>query len=77
MHHPTDRIIHTMAFDTPDVEHALKSWGGGGGAQSNFPTCDHQNTFNLIITYILFFLGGLGATAMRGREKWKEQTLLN
>ena len=36
----------------------------GGGAQSNFPTRDHQNIFNLILTYIFiyfsnfFFLGG-------------------
>ena len=32
-------------------------WGGGGGwAQSNFPTCDHQNIFNLILTYIYIFI---------------------
>ena len=24
MHHPTDRIAHTMAFDTPVVEHWLE-----------------------------------------------------
>ena len=24
MHHPTDRITHTMAFDTPVVEHWLE-----------------------------------------------------
>ena len=24
MHHPTDRITHTMAFVTPDVEHWLE-----------------------------------------------------
>ena len=24
MHHPTDRIIHTMAFVTPVVEHWLE-----------------------------------------------------
>ena len=24
MHHPTDRIIHTTAFDTPVVEHWLE-----------------------------------------------------
>ena len=29
--------------------------GGGGGAQSNFPTRDHQNIFNLILTHI--FMG--------------------
>ena len=26
--------------------------GGGHGAQSNFPTRDHQNIFNLILTHI-------------------------
>ena len=29
---------------------------GGGGAQSNFPTRDHQNKFNLILTYIYIYL---------------------
>ena len=24
VHHPTDRIIHTTAFDTPVVEHRLE-----------------------------------------------------
>ena len=49
--------------------------GGGGGAQSNFPIRDHQNIFNLILTYILYkiFLENIwgarppapmGATAM-------------
>ena len=33
----------------------LRTWGGGGGAQSNFPTRDHQNIFNLILTYIFIF----------------------
>ena len=33
-------------------------WGGWGEAQSNFPTHDHQNIFNLILTY--FFFGGWG-----------------
>ena len=48
--------------------------GGGGWAQSNFPTRDHQNIFNLILTYICFvffvvffgtfiFWGGAGAGA--------------
>ena len=39
----------------------------GGGAQSNFPTCDHQNIFYLIhiwIFYIFFnILGGGGGDA--------------
>ena len=26
-----------------------KTGGGGGGAQSNFPTGDHENIFNLIL----------------------------
>ena len=30
----------------------LKTGGGGGGAQSNFPTLGHQNIFTLILTYI-------------------------
>ena len=32
MHHPTDRITHTMAFVTPVMEHWLEreiaQWGG-------------------------------------------------
>ena len=31
------------------VECPEKLGGGGGGAQSNFPTRDHQNIFNLIL----------------------------
>ena len=36
---------------------------GGGGAQSNFPTRDHQNIFNLILiwSYIVWGEGGGGA----------------
>ena len=34
MHHPTDRIAHTMAFVAPVVEYWLEQeiaqWGGGG-----------------------------------------------
>ena len=33
-------------------EGGTKKNGGGGGARSNFPTRDHQNIFNLILTYI-------------------------
>ena len=46
--------------------------GEGGGAQSNFPTCDHQNIFNLILiwSYNLFIFkylreGGGGGGGMR------------
>ena len=28
MHHPTDRIAHTMAFVTPVMEHWLEKWNG-------------------------------------------------
>ena len=43
----------------PGPLHALKKWGGGWGAglaQSNFPTRDHQNIFNLILTYIYIYI---------------------
>ena len=66
MHHPTES--RTVACP--------EKLGGGGGAQSKFPICDHQNLFNLILIYIyiiiIFFIyifgggGGeaTGATAM-------------
>ena len=43
----------------------------GVGAQSNFPTRDHQNIFNLILSYIyilIFFenIGGGGYEAALG-----------
>ena len=40
-----------------------KTGGGGGGAQSNFPTHDHQNIFNLILFFLenILFWGVLGA----------------
>ena len=38
--------------------------GGGRGAQSNFPTRDHQNIFNLILTYI--YINGVGSAGGGG-----------
>ena len=51
-----------------------KLGGGGGGAQSNFPTRDHQNIFNLILTYIYYYymdfvLGG-GGGGMGPQPLW-------
>ena len=43
--------------------------GGGGEAQSNFPTRDHQNIFNLILIWSFFcwkYLGGTGTPAPIG-----------
>ena len=36
--------VHINAIACPE-----KLGGGGGGAQCNFPTRDHQNIFNLIL----------------------------
>ena len=39
-----DKYIHIRAVACPE-----KLGRGGGGAQSNFPTRDHQNICNLIL----------------------------
>ena len=49
MHHPTDRIIHTMAFITPVVEHWLEENIGHGKRRVlyNFHLLDLFSNFHL------------------------------
>ena len=48
--------VNLDVFYTSKIVDGLKNWGGGGGgAQSNFPTRDHQNIFNLSLTFFFFF----------------------
>ena len=47
MHHPTDRITHTMAFGTPFVEHWLEQEIAQSRKEGNVLFNDVLNTFYL------------------------------